>query len=155
MDRLVQSRYAEVGFQRIRYPPSQHLPSIPVYYGDQIEEALSHRQIGDVGTPDLVGPFDPQATQQVRVDLVPLRGLAGVGLLVIGSEEGQKTVRWTVSRRTRMSRISRRMRFSFTLWPFSGLRGPTGATVPATAQVPGHLTDAVERGFQELPVDQP
>ena len=47
------------------------------------------------------------------------------------------------------------MRFSFTLWPFSGLRGPTGATVPATAQVPGHLTDAKERRVEEPHVDQP
>ena len=47
------------------------------------------------------------------------------------------------------------MRFSFTLWPFSGLRGPTGAPVPATAQVPGHLTDAKERRVEEPHVDQP
>jgi hypothetical protein len=24
--------------------------------GDQIQEALSHRDVGDVGTPDLIGP---------------------------------------------------------------------------------------------------
>ena len=50
----------------------------PVHDGDQVEEASSHRQIGDVGAPDLVGPIDPQATQQVGVDLVPFRRLAGV-----------------------------------------------------------------------------
>jgi hypothetical protein len=50
--------------------------------GHQIEEALAHGQVGDVGAPDLIGPIDPQPAQQVGIGLVPLRGLAGVGLLV-------------------------------------------------------------------------
>ena len=69
-----------------------------------------------------------------------------VGRLVLGF--------WWIGIRP-IRRISRRMRFSFTLWPFSGLRGPTGAPVPATAQVPGHLTDAKERRVEEPHVDQP
>ena len=59
MDRLVQSLHAEVGFQRVGYPPGQHLPGIPVHDGDQIEEATAHRDVGDVSTPDLIGPLHP------------------------------------------------------------------------------------------------
>ena len=59
VDRLVQSLHAEVGFQRVRYPPGQHLPGIQVHDGDQIEEAKAHRDVGDVSTPDLIGPLHP------------------------------------------------------------------------------------------------
>ena len=50
--------------------------------GHQIEEALAHGQVGDVGAPDLIGPVDPQPGQQVGVDLVPLCRLARVGFLI-------------------------------------------------------------------------
>ena len=46
-----------------------------------MEEAFAHRQIGDVGAPDLVRSVDPQPGQQVGIGLVPLRGLAGIGFL--------------------------------------------------------------------------
>ena len=29
-----------------------------------------HRNVGNIGAPDMVGPFDGDAAQQVRVDLV-------------------------------------------------------------------------------------
>lgn len=76
IDCLVQRLEAEVGFQRVRVATDQHLPGIPVHGGDQIEEATAHRDLGDVSTPDLIGPFHAQPTQQVRVGLMPLRGSA-------------------------------------------------------------------------------
>ena len=82
VDRLVQRLDAEVGFQRVGDAPGQHLSGEPVHDSDQIQEALFHRQIGDVGAPDLIGPLHPQAAQQIGVGLVSLRGLAGVGFLV-------------------------------------------------------------------------
>ena len=87
-----------------------------------------HRQIGDVGAPNLVGLIDPQATQQIGVGLVPLRRLAGVRLLVDRHQTHEPH------------------------------QPPDTLHVDCVAlvlQVPGHLLDAVERGFQELPVDQP
>ena len=37
-----------------------------------------HRNVGNIGAPDLVGPFDGDAAQQVRVDLVAGRWTAQV-----------------------------------------------------------------------------
>jgi hypothetical protein len=49
---------------------------------DQVEEALGHRDISNVGTPDLVRPLDRQPGKEVRVDLVRRRRLARVRALV-------------------------------------------------------------------------
>jgi hypothetical protein len=127
VDRLVQRLDAEVRLQRVGDASSQHLAAAPVHDGDQIEEALSHRQIGDVGAPDLVGPLHPQPTQKIGVGLVPLRGFAGVGFLV----------EWHQSHEAHQP--------------------PDALFVHGMAlvlQVPGHLADAVERGVQKLLVDQ-
>lgn len=91
VDGLVQRLEAEVCLQRVRYPPSQHLAGEPVHDGHQVEKAFPHRQVGDVRAPDLVGPVHPQPTQQIGVGLVPLRRLAGIGLLVGKHFE----MRWT------------------------------------------------------------
>lgn len=42
MDGLVQCSDAEIGFQRVRYPPSQRLAGGPVHDSDQIEEAFAY-----------------------------------------------------------------------------------------------------------------
>ena len=56
----------------------KHAPTEPVDDGDEIDEAARHRDVGDVGRPDLVQPLDRHARQPVRVDLVAGRGFAGV-----------------------------------------------------------------------------
>jgi hypothetical protein len=127
VDRLVQRLDAEVGLKRVRYPPSPHLAGVPVHDGDQIEEAFAHRQVGDVGAPDLVGPLDPQTAQQIGVGLVLLRGPAGVGLLVDRHQ------------------------------PHEAHQSSDPFPVHSMAlvlQAPSHLPHAVERGIQELLVDQ-
>lgn len=125
-DSLVQRFDAEVGFQRVGDPPGQHLPGLPVHDGNQIEEAAPHRPVGDVGAPDLIGPFHAQSTQQIGLGLVPLRGFAGVGLLV-DRHQAHKPHRSPDT-----------------------LAVHNMALVP---QVPRHLLDAVERCFEELLVD--
>jgi hypothetical protein len=78
VDRLVQRLEAELGLQRVGDASGQHLAGEPVHVlrrlkaiayrpkdGHQIEEAFPHRQVSDVGTPDLVGPVDPQPAQQL------------------------------------------------------------------------------------------
>jgi hypothetical protein len=48
----------------------------------QVEEALGHRDVGDVGTPHLVDPLDREPAQQVRIDLVRRCRLARIRALV-------------------------------------------------------------------------
>ncbi len=44
--------------------------SEPVHDGHEKDEAARHRDVGDVGRPDLVGPLDRERAQQVREDRV-------------------------------------------------------------------------------------
>src|ERR687898_3660995 len=55
---------AEVGVQRVRNSPSQHRPRVPVYDGDQVDEALGKRDVGNVTAPDLIDPVDRQAAEK-------------------------------------------------------------------------------------------
>jgi len=82
VDGLAERFEAELGLQRVRYPPGQHLAGKPVHDGHQIQEAFPHGDVGDVTAPDLIGPINAQPTEQIGVGLVPLGRLAGVGLLV-------------------------------------------------------------------------
>ncbi len=42
----------------------------PIHDGYQIEEAAAHRNVSNIGAPDLIGSVDREATQKVRIDLV-------------------------------------------------------------------------------------
>src|SRR3954466_8287195 len=80
---------AEDRVHRIRQPPTQHFPAVPVHDRHQVEKSPWHRDVRDLplrvaqgpGRPHLVGPIDGEAAQQVRIDLVLGVRLAGVGLL--------------------------------------------------------------------------
>lgn len=63
----------------VRQLPRQHLPARPIPGGDQVEKAPAHRDLGHVGAPDVIRPFDCEVSQQVGVGLV-LR----CGSLVLG-----------------------------------------------------------------------
>jgi len=54
-------------------PPGQNLPAEPVDDGSEINKAPRHRDVGDIGRPDLVGPRHRQLAQQIREDRVPRR----------------------------------------------------------------------------------
>jgi formylglycine-generating enzyme required for sulfatase activity len=60
--------------QRVGQLPGQYITAVPIHDGYQIHEPIGHGHIGDVGTPNLVGPRDVQATQQVGVRLMRLVG---------------------------------------------------------------------------------
>src|SRR3981189_1657757 len=66
---------AEGRLHRNRRPPRQNTTGRPVEHHGEIDEAVRHRNVGDVHGPDLVWTRNLQATQQIRMDLV-----AGVGL---------------------------------------------------------------------------
>ena len=70
---------AEISVQGVGQPPGHHVAAVPIHAGHQVQEAPGHGDVGDISRPHLVGPGDLHATQQIRVDLVPRRRLAGPG----------------------------------------------------------------------------
>jgi len=66
--------------ERVGQAPRQHPARVPVHDRHQVREARLHRDVGDVGRPDLIDPADLEAAQQVRVDDVLGVRLARLGL---------------------------------------------------------------------------
>jgi len=81
---LFQGLNTEVHIQSVGQPPGQHVAAVPVHDGHQVQEAPGHGYVGDVGGRHLVDPVDLQPSQQVGIDFVPKRWLAGVGTPVDG-----------------------------------------------------------------------
>jgi hypothetical protein len=52
--------------------------------GDQVQESAAHRKVRNIGAPDLVGPLDGEAAQQIRIDLVSWCGAAQIGFRING-----------------------------------------------------------------------
>ena len=127
MNGLIQRLDAEVSLQRVRDAPSQHLSGEPVHDRHEVKEAAPHRQVGDVGTPDLAGAIDLQPAQQIGIGLVPLPRLAGVGLLVDRHQAHE---------------------------PHKAPDALLVHAVPLVLQMPSHLPDPVEGGVEELLVDK-
>ena len=63
--------------KHVRQPPSQHMPTRPIHDRHQVKEASAHRDIGDVGAPDRIGPVDRHVLEQIRVD--PVLGMRITG----------------------------------------------------------------------------
>ena len=59
--------------------PTQHLAAVPVHHRHQVDKPIGQADVGDVSAPDLVGPGDLKATQQVRVNRVLWVCPTGVG----------------------------------------------------------------------------
>ena len=70
------------GIHGDRHPPGQHSTAEPVDDRCQIDEAARHGDVGNVHSPDLIGPRDREAAQQVRINLVSWRGFGSVGLAI-------------------------------------------------------------------------
>jgi hypothetical protein len=81
-ERFFEGLDTELCTERIRQPPRQNGTAHPIHDHHQIEEALGHRDEGDVCAPDLINPFDRDPTEQVGVDLVRRCRLARVRPLV-------------------------------------------------------------------------
>jgi hypothetical protein len=80
----LQCRQAEVRVHGVGQFPAEDEAAEPIHDGDQVEEAATHRNIRNVGAPDLVGANDIDAAQQVRIDLVTERRPAESGFGVDG-----------------------------------------------------------------------
>lgn len=81
-DGLAEHFKTEIGCHADRHKVCKHLSRGPVNNRDQIDEAAPHRNIGQIDGPDLIRPFDNEATEQVEIDLVFRVRLADVGFAV-------------------------------------------------------------------------
>ena len=81
-DRLSHRIKAEVRGQRIGEPPGQHPATRPVQNGKKIHEAPAHRNVGDIGRPDLIGACDRHVAQEIGIDPVSWMPLRGAGLAI-------------------------------------------------------------------------
>src|SRR5579864_976493 len=62
-ERRFQRGQTEAGLHRIGQFPTEHEAAEPIHHGNQVEEAAMHRNVRNIGAPDLVGPFDGDAAQ--------------------------------------------------------------------------------------------
>jgi len=83
-ERCVECRQTEAGFHRVGEFPAEHETAEPIHHGDQVEKPTMHRNVRNIGAPDLVGPFDGNAAQQIRVDLVAGRRTTQVRFRIKG-----------------------------------------------------------------------
>ena len=72
---LFQGLNTEGRIKRIGEPPGQYLPTCPVHDGNEIAEALMHGNVGDVGTPDVIGLGNVESPEKVGIDRMSWMGL--------------------------------------------------------------------------------
>ena len=59
LQRILHSMHAEICIHAIGQPPTQHVPTKPIHDCRQIHKATTHRDVSDVGTPDLIVAIHP------------------------------------------------------------------------------------------------
>ena len=118
----------EACVQRVRQPPGQDISARPVHGCHQVKEAAAHRDVGDIGAPDMVRALDRQGLEQIGVD--PVLGVRSAGT------------------RRPIDRLKPHQAQQTT--------GPAAADAHAlAAQVADHLTGTVERILQKQRIDAP
>ena len=83
---LFQGLDTEVRLHGVGQPPGQHFPSRPVHDRHEIQETPPHRNVGDVGAPDMIGSGNLQILQQVGIGRMVRMGITGPRLLVNGRQ---------------------------------------------------------------------
>jgi hypothetical protein len=58
----------EVGRQRVGETPGHHPATRPVQDRKQVHEAPRHRDVGNIGGPDMIESRDLQVAQEIRID---------------------------------------------------------------------------------------
>ena len=71
---IVQCFNAEGCIQGDRYIPGEHIATKPVHDRREVDEALSHGNVGDVGRKDLIGSDNIDSPQKIGVDRMFLIG---------------------------------------------------------------------------------
>src|ERR1700674_4437590 len=69
----VQRRQAKTGLQRIGEFPTEHEAAVPIHHRDQVQKATAHWNVSNIGAPDVIGPLDRDAAQQIRIYFVTRR----------------------------------------------------------------------------------
>jgi hypothetical protein len=60
-ERGLERRRTEVGFHGVGQFPTQHVTAEPIHHGDQLQKAAVHRNVRDIGAPDVIRVFDSYA----------------------------------------------------------------------------------------------
>ena len=66
----LERRQTEAGLQGVGEFPAEHEAAEPIHHRHEVEKAAAHRNVSNIGAPDLIGSQDFHATQQVRIHLV-------------------------------------------------------------------------------------
>ena len=101
LQRRVEGLQTEPSIERIGQLPAEHIATVPIEDCHQIEKALLHPHVGNIGAPDVIFLSDRATTQQVRIASLAWGRNAGVGLGIGASSP--------------MSRNRRRTRLGLTL----------------------------------------
>ncbi len=75
---------AKGGVHRVREPVGERLTAMPVDYGHKIEKAFRHRDVRNVRRIDLPGSLHLHASEQIRINPVPVPGRRRAALRVDG-----------------------------------------------------------------------
>ena len=73
---------AEIGAHADRHAPGEYPPARPVHDCCEIDEPTGHGHVGDIHRPHMIGAFDGQLPEQVRIDRVSGIAPRGIGFLV-------------------------------------------------------------------------
>jgi hypothetical protein len=78
----MQSFKAEPGIHGVWQTPGAHTAGGPIHDRHQVQKAVLHRDVRNVDAPDLIGPLDRHAPQQIGINLVFGMGVGGSGRLI-------------------------------------------------------------------------
>ncbi len=70
----------EIGAQGVGKLPGEYAARVPVHHSEQVDKSFLHRDIRDIGSPDLIRSGDLQIAQQIGANRVARMRFAGAGL---------------------------------------------------------------------------
>jgi len=73
----------KAGLQSTRQFPTEHEAAEPVHHGHQIEKAATHRNVRNIGAPDMVRSLDRDTAQQIWIHLMAWGRTTQVRLRVV------------------------------------------------------------------------
>lgn len=62
-----QGRDTKIRVHGVGKSPGQHLFTVPVHNGHQVQKSFAHGDVRDIRAPDLIGSGDGQSPQEIRV----------------------------------------------------------------------------------------
>lgn len=73
-----ESLHTECRLQAVGESPGQNIAGEPIQDRHQVHKTMDEPDVGDIRTPDLVGPLDGQAVKEIRIDSMLQAAPAGV-----------------------------------------------------------------------------